>query len=43
MDKPNTADARPAVPGLEAGRHAFRTCGRSAGQSFCDGAHKNLG
>jgi CDGSH-type Zn-finger protein len=39
MDKPKIADKRPAVLELAAGKYAYCTCGLSAKQPFCDGAH----
>ena len=39
MSKPRIADVRPAVLELEAGKHAYCTCGLSAKQPFCDGGH----
>lgn len=39
MNDPKIAARRPAVLELAAGRHAYCSCGMSAGQPFCDGSH----
>jgi len=39
MSEPKIAARRPAVIELAAGRHAYCSCGQSAKQPFCDGAH----
>jgi CDGSH iron-sulfur domain-containing protein 3 len=43
MSKALIADTRPAVLELEPGVHWWCSCGRSAGQPFCDGSHKGTG
>lgn len=41
---PKIADKVPVAVDVEAGRtYAFCTCGLSAKQPFCDGAHKGTG
>lgn len=41
MDKPKCAATSPEKVELEAGKkYAYCTCGLSAAQPFCDGAHK---
>jgi CDGSH-type Zn-finger protein len=40
MDKPDIADTKPAVLELEPGAYWWCSCGKSATQPFCDGAHK---
>lgn len=40
MSEPVIAAKQPVVMELEAGTYYWCTCGRSAGQPFCDGAHK---
>ena len=40
MSEPKIADTKPAVLELEAGTYYWCSCGRSAKQPFCDGAHK---
>ena len=40
MDQPETPDTRPAVLELEPGTYWWCSCGKSATQPFCDGAHK---
>ncbi|MEO0825053.1 MAG: CDGSH iron-sulfur domain-containing protein [Cyanobacteria bacterium J06635_15] len=40
MSQPNIADTKPAVMELEAGDYFWCSCGNSANQPFCDGAHK---
>jgi len=40
MTEPKIADTKPAVLELEAGTYYWCSCGRSAKQPFCDGAHK---
>ena len=40
MSDPKIADKQPAVLELEAGTYYWCACGESAGQPFCDGAHK---
>ena len=40
MDLPKVADTEPKQVELEAGKkYAYCTCGLSANQPFCDGAH----
>jgi len=43
MSEPTIAKKGPYVVELEAGSHWFCTCGKSATQPFCDGAHKDSG
>lgn len=43
MTKPRIADVCPAVLELEAGTYAYCSCGQSANQPFCDGAHSGTG
>jgi len=41
MEKPIIADIKPIALNLEKGKtYYFCTCGKSAGQPFCDGSHK---
>ena len=40
MDKPKIASKTPAVLDLEPGTYYWCSCGLSASQPFCDGAHK---
>jgi CDGSH-type Zn-finger protein len=39
MATPNIAARRPVVMELEPGTYAWCTCGKSANQPFCNGAH----
>ncbi len=41
MDKPKIASKTPAVMELEPGTYYWCSCGLSATQPFCDGAHKS--
>lgn len=44
MSKPTVADNKPVAVELEEGKtYFFCTCGQSANQPFCDGAHKGSG
>lgn len=44
MDKPEIAGRAPQEVDLEEGKtYYFCTCGMSASQPFCDGAHKGSG
>jgi len=43
MTKPKIADTKPVVLELAPGRYAYCTCGASANQPFCDGAHAGTG
>ncbi len=43
MDKPEVAEARPAVLDLEAGTYWWCACGKSQSQPWCDGSHKGSG
>lgn len=38
--KPQIADTKPAVLDLEPGTYYWCSCGRSAKQPFCNGAHQ---
>ncbi len=40
MPKPHVPARKPIVLDLEPGTYWYCTCGRSADQPFCDGAHK---
>ncbi len=40
MSEPVIAAKKPVVLELEAGTYWWCTCGKSADQPFCDGAHK---
>ncbi len=40
MSEPKIAGTRPIVLELAAGTYWYCTCGGSANQPFCDGAHK---
>ncbi len=41
MSEPNIAGRKPIMVELEAGKtYYYCTCGKSANQPFCDGAHK---
>lgn len=40
MSEPTIFDKKPMVMELEAGDYFWCTCGKSAGQPFCDGSHK---
>lgn len=39
MPEPRIAARRPAVLELQPGTYHWCTCGKSAGQPFCDGSH----
>ncbi|RMG48950.1 MAG: CDGSH iron-sulfur domain-containing protein [Acidobacteria bacterium] len=39
MPEPRIAGRRPAVLELQPGTYHWCTCGKSAGQPFCDGSH----
>lgn len=43
MDKPEIPQKSPYVLEVEPGRYAWCSCGKSAKQPFCDGAHKGTG
>ncbi len=43
MDKPVVADTKPIVLDLQAGSYWWCSCGKSAGQPYCDGSHKGSG
>ena len=44
MSKPTIAANNPMPIDLEEGKsYAFCTCGKSAGQPFCDGSHQGTG
>ena len=40
MSEPTVADTKPAVMELEPGDYWWCSCGQSANQPFCDGAHE---
>lgn len=40
MAEPTIADTKPVVMDLEPGDYWWCSCGQSANQPFCDGAHK---
>jgi CDGSH-type Zn-finger protein len=40
MAEPTIADTKPVVMALEPGDYWWCSCGQSANQPFCDGAHK---
>ena len=40
MNEPKIAGTKPVVLELDAGTYWYCTCGGSANQPFCDGAHK---
>ena len=42
-EKPVVAQKGPYVLDMEPGTYWWCACGRSAGQPFCDGAHKGTG
>ena len=39
-EKPIVCDTKPLAQEVEAGVYWWCSCGRSAGQPFCDGSHK---
>jgi CDGSH iron-sulfur domain-containing protein 3 len=41
--QPTIADTKPAVLEVEPGDYWWCSCGKSASQPFCDGAHKGTG
>ncbi len=43
MNDPIIADTKPVVMELAAGTYFWCSCGQSANQPFCDGAHKGTG
>jgi CDGSH-type Zn-finger protein len=43
MDRAKIADTKPVVLDLAPGRYVYCTCGESADQPFCDGAHAGTG
>ena len=43
MNDPIIADTKPVVMELDAGTYFWCSCGKSAKQPFCDGAHKGTG
>jgi CDGSH iron-sulfur domain-containing protein 3 len=43
MSEPVIADTKPVVLELEADIYYWCSCGRSANQPFCNGAHKDTG
>jgi CDGSH-type Zn-finger protein len=40
MSEPTIADQKPVVMELEPGNYFWCSCGQSANQPFCDGAHQ---
>lgn len=43
MDKPESGDNKPLMQEVEPGTYFWCSCGKSATQPFCDGAHKGTG
>jgi CDGSH-type Zn-finger protein len=43
MSIPKIVQKKPYVIEVEAGVHAWCSCGESANQPYCDGAHKGTG
>jgi CDGSH-type Zn-finger protein len=43
MNNPNISAKQPKVMELEPGNYWYCTCGNSANQPFCDGAHQDTG
>ncbi|NJN02484.1 MAG: CDGSH iron-sulfur domain-containing protein [Leptolyngbyaceae cyanobacterium SL_1_1] len=43
MNEARVADTKPAIQELEPGSYWWCTCGNSAKQPFCDGAHQDTG
>lgn len=43
MELPKIVDTKPVIVDLEAGSHYWCSCGLSAKEPFCDGAHKGTG
>ena len=43
MDKPESCDNKPLMQEVEPGTYFWCSCGKSASQPFCDGAHKGTG
>ncbi|MGB3516173.1 MAG: CDGSH iron-sulfur domain-containing protein [Elainellaceae cyanobacterium] len=43
MTEPKIVDTKPAVLELEPGDYWWCSCGQSANQPYCDGAHKGTG
>ncbi len=42
MSKPKIAQKTPIVMEVEPGTHAWRSCGQSSKQPYCDGSHSDL-
>ena len=42
MGKGKVVDTKPRVIALEPGNYSWCSCGESADEPFCDGAHKEL-
>ena len=40
MDQPHSCDNKPLAQEVEPGTYFWCSCGQSANQPFCDGAHK---
>jgi CDGSH-type Zn-finger protein len=40
MENPTIAQRKPIIQKIEPGTYWWCTCGKSAGQPFCDGSHK---
>ena len=40
MDNPTIAQRKPIIQKIEPGTYWWCTCGKSAGQPFCDGSHQ---
>lgn len=43
MEKPIIAAKEPKVMNMQPGKYMWCACGRSAGQPFCDGSHRDTG
>ncbi|MFE4106281.1 CDGSH iron-sulfur domain-containing protein [Almyronema epifaneia] len=43
MNEARVADTKPVILELEPGDYWWCTCGNSANQPFCDGAHQDTG
>jgi CDGSH iron-sulfur domain-containing protein 3 len=43
MSEPKIVDKKPTILTLEPGNYAWCSCGLSANQPYCNGAHKDTG